>query len=125
MGKMKPKTTRCRKTSGTSGKMLIKDHTAADKKVAKLAKDEKIDLKANTPPADTHIAHQYTGAAFDDAFAKEMLIDHNKDIAEVTAARDATTDPKLKGLLTDMLPVLKKHQETAQKLVDQIAKHSS
>jgi predicted outer membrane protein len=48
-----------------------------------------------------------------------MLADHKKDVAEVTAARDATTDPKLKRLLTDMLPVLKKHQDTAQKLVDQ------
>jgi putative membrane protein len=101
------------------GKMLVKDHAAADKKVMKLAKDEKVDLAANTSPADTHVDHEHTGTAFDDAFARDMLADHKKDVAEVTAARDATTDPKLKRLLTDMLPVLKKHQDTAQKLVDQ------
>jgi putative membrane protein len=99
------------------GKMLVKDHSAADKKVEKLAKDEKVDLTA-TPPAD-HAEMKETGAAFDDAFAKEMLEDHKKDVADVSTARDATTDPKLKQLLSAILPVLKKHQETAQKLADE------
>ena len=43
---------------------------------------------------------------------------HKKDIAEVTEARDATPDPKLKKLLTELLPVLQKHEEAAQKIVD-------
>jgi putative membrane protein len=107
------------------GKTLAKDHAAADKKVVKLAKDEKVDLAANTPPAESQPDMTHTGAAFDNAFAKDMLDDHNKDVAAVTAARDATTDPKLKKLLTDMLPVLKKHQATAQKLVDQSGKDRS
>jgi putative membrane protein len=101
------------------GKMLAKDHAAADKKVAKLAKDEKSDLEAETPPAPPHAdMTKATGAAFDDAFATEMLADHKKDVAAVTAARDSTSDPKLKRLLTDLLPVLQKHEEIAQKLVD-------
>jgi putative membrane protein len=106
------------------GKALVKDHSAADKKVGKLAKDEKVDLAANTPPTDAKMDDVHTGAAFDNAFAKSMLDDHDKDVAEVTAARDATTDPKLKRLLTDILPVLKKHQATAQKLVDASANPS-
>jgi putative membrane protein len=101
------------------GKALAKDHAAADKKIARLAKDEKIDLEANTPAAEPHAdMTQATGAAFDDAFAKAMLADHRKDVAAVTAARDSTSDPKLKRLLTEILPVLQKHQDTAQKLVD-------
>ena len=104
------------------GKTLVKDHSAADKKVMKLARDEKIDLPASTPATGTTSDTMYTGTAFDDAFAKDMLADHKRDVAEVTAARDATTDPKLKKLLTDILPVLTKHEETAQKLVDRIAK---
>jgi predicted outer membrane protein len=59
------------------------------------------------------------GAGFDAAFAKEMLADHQKDIAQVEQARDATKDSKLKALLTDILPVLKKHESIAQRLVDQ------
>ena len=107
------------------GKVLVKDHLAADKKVAKLAKDEGIDLAANTPPADTHTDQIHTGTAFDDAFAEDMLEDHKKAVAAVTAARDSTTDLKLKQLLTNILPVLKKHEDTAQKLVDQKLARSS
>ena len=104
------------------GKTLVKDHSSADKKIVKLAKEEKIDLTASTPPADAHPDQEHTGTAFDDAFAKDMLADHKKDIAEVTAARDATLDAKLKQLLTDILPFLNKHESIAQTLVDQAAK---
>ena len=103
------------------GKALVKDHADADKKVAKLAKEEKVDLTASTPPADSHDMKE-TGPAFDQAFSKEMLEDHKKDVAEVSTARDMTTDPKLKKLLSGILPVLKKHQNTAEKLVDQTSK---
>lgn len=99
------------------GKTLIKDHTEADRKVEKLAKEERIDLTANTPAASS--MDMPMGAGFDAAFAKEMLADHQKDIAQVEQARDATKDSKLKALLTDILPVLKKHESIAQRLVDQ------
>jgi hypothetical protein len=47
-----------------------------------------------------------------------MLDDHKKDVAEATAARDSTNDEKLKKLLTEIVPTLQKHEDTAQKLVD-------
>jgi hypothetical protein len=47
-----------------------------------------------------------------------MLGDHKKDIADVTDARDTTSDPKLKKLLTDLVPTLQKHEETARKIID-------
>jgi putative membrane protein len=97
------------------GQMLIKDHSEADKKVTSLAKQEKVDL-ASTPSPDK--MDMSAGADFDTKFAREMVDDHKKDIAEVTEARDKTDDPKLKKLLSDMLPTLQKHEETAQKILD-------
>jgi putative membrane protein len=99
------------------GKMLVKDHTAADKKVTSLAKQEKVDL-GTAPPAGDDMAKMDKGPDFDAHFAQAMLDDHKKDIAEASKARDATTDDKLKKLLTAMLPTLQKHQDTAQKIVD-------
>jgi putative membrane protein len=111
--------------SGTSqqvksyGKMLEKDHSAADKKVTALAKQEKIDLAAATPGGGaSDMAAMASDPMFDTKFAQEMVQDHKKDIAEVTEARDATADPKLKKLLTELVPTLQKHEETAQKIVD-------
>jgi putative membrane protein len=100
------------------GKMLVKDHTAADKKGAALAKKEKIDLTANTPPMANEMASIPAGADFDKKFAQAMLDDHKRDVAEMTKARDATDDADLKKLLTEVVPVLQKHLDTAQKIVD-------
>ena len=97
------------------GKTLVKDHLAAEKKVAKLAKEEKIEL-AETIPND--IDTLPAGDAFDGQFARTMLKSHQRAIAELEAARDATSDEKLKKLLGELLPVLHKHEEMAQRLVD-------
>lgn len=104
------------------GKTLVKDHSAADKKVTALAKKEKLQLP--TPPEANH-DDMGKGADFDSKFAKDMLDDHKKDVAEVTEARDKTQDEQLKKLLTELLPTLQKHQDTAQHLVDTSGKDAS
>ena len=96
------------------GKMLVKDHTGADKKVAVLAKQEKIDLGKPQPMG---MAEPASGPDFDSRFAQLMVEAHKKDIAALTKARDTTTDDKLKKLLTELLPTLQKHEDTAQKIL--------
>ncbi len=101
------------------GKMLVKDHTDADKKVMALAKKEKIEL--GTPPMagnDEEMSGMAKGSEWDVHFGQAMANAHAEAIAELTTARDRTTDDKLKGLLDELLPVLKKHEETAQKIVE-------
>ncbi len=58
------------------------------------------------------------GDAFDAHFAKTMLDDHKKTIEELTQARDATSDLKLRQLINELMPALQKHEEMAKKLVD-------
>jgi len=108
------------------GKTLVTDHSAADKKVMALAKSEKIDLPADVPmPPEMDKVKAASGADFDKMFASQMLDDHKKDIADAKAARDTTTDAKLKTLLTSTIPVLEKHREIAQKLVDKLGPSAS
>lgn len=105
------------------GIALVRDHTAADKKVMKLAKEEKVDL-GSTPHVDFDgiVAKMAGDTDFDAHFARMMLDDHEKDLASAKNARDATSDAKLKNLLTDIVPVLQKHRDIAQKLVDDTTK---
>ena len=110
------------------GKTLVSDHTAADKKVMSLAKGEKIDLPTSEPmPADDKMdkLKSASGADFDRMFAADMLDDHKRDIADAKAARDNTSDTKLKGLLSSTLPVLEKHRDLAQKLTDKLGPSAS
>jgi putative membrane protein len=109
------------------GKTLVTDHSASDKKVMALAKSEKIDLPAEAAKPDEMMdkLKSASGAEFDKNFAKDMLADHEKDISEMKEARDKTSDAKLKSLLTATLPVLEKHRDLAQKLVDKGASASA
>jgi putative membrane protein len=109
------------------GKTLVTDHTAADKKVMALAKQEKITLPtAESMPAEKmDKLKSASGADFDKTFAADMLEDHKKDISEAQAARDGTADEKLKTLLTATIPVLEKHRDIAQKLIDKLGPSAS
>jgi putative membrane protein len=101
------------------GRMLVKDHSAADKKLADLATKENIDLLASTPARGANdMGTMATGPSFDLKFAQEMLEDHRKAIAAVNDARDNTNDPQLKKLLGDLLPTLEKHESAAEKIID-------
>jgi putative membrane protein len=107
----------------TFGATLIKDHTAADTKVSQLAREKNIDLTVNSLPVEE--GKMQMGPGFDAAFARDMVEDHRKDIAEVEDARSRTRDAKLKTLLDALLPVLKTHEATAQKLVQQTSKSAA
>lgn len=98
------------------GATLERDHTAADEKVAALARKRNIEL--TDPPAGDPKHALPLGESFDKDFAKMMVDDHKKDIATVKAERDKTTDPELKELLGDLLPTLEKHLATAEALAD-------
>ena len=105
------------------GATLVADHTAADKKVVALAAEKNIELPAQvaTLPAekrDMRALSSARGAAFDELFATEMLEDHQEVLAAAKAARDQTSDTKLKTLLEVTIPVLEAHQQTSQALVD-------
>jgi putative membrane protein len=122
MGKMAEKNGKGRDTI-SFGKMLVKDHTDSAKKVVALAKKEKIELGSASPTmTDSEMSKMANSDDFDKRFAQAMLDDHTKDIAELTAAHDRTTDEHLKKLIAGLLPTLKRHQATAQKLVDEATK---
>jgi putative membrane protein len=101
------------------GKTLVKDHTAADKKVMKLAKEEELDL-GSTPHVDFDgaVAKMAGETDFDRRFAQTMLDEHDKAIESAKSAEDNTSDAKLKNLLIEIVPVLRKHRDVAQRLVD-------
>src|SRR5579872_7519 len=110
------------------GKELARDHSAADRKVIGLAKEEGIELappagasvdlqkKENHNGAVAEMLANVSGNTFDRDFLEAMQKDHEKDIAKLTEAMNSTSDPKLKNLIAELLPKLKHHEEMAEKL---------
>jgi putative membrane protein len=98
------------------GKMLEKDHGAADEQVTALAREKKVNLTDG--PSFGEMSDMAADPMFDTKFAQEMLGNHKKDLADVKDARDRTLDGKLKKLLIELVPTLQRHQDTAQKIID-------
>jgi putative membrane protein len=113
------------------GKALEEDHSAADRKVTALAREENVQLSPPAKPSNDlekkqnhdgsvkEMLSNVSGNTFDRDFLEAMQKDHEKDIAKLTAVMNSTSDPKLKNLIAELLPKLKHHQAMAEKLLAQ------
>jgi putative membrane protein len=99
------------------GDMLADDHSKAMKKTADLAKEMNVTPPTQPTPEQTQkydTLARLSGAEFDRQFAAEMVKGHQQEIAKYEA--QAKGDSKVADLAGDMVPTLKHHLETAQKL---------
>ena len=94
--------------------MMVKDHSAANDKLKSLAESKNIALpkgigvKQRATKARLDILH---GEAFDKSYIKDMVKDHEEDIAEFTKEAQRGQDPDAKAYATATLPTLQKHLE--------------
>lgn len=100
------------------GAMLTKDHGNANAEAKKLAKTLNVQVPS-TPNEKQQKAYEdlaaLRGAAFDKAFAKHMVEDHQKDIDAYTKAA-SSKDKAVADYANSILPTLKKHLEQAKAL---------
>jgi putative membrane protein len=101
------------------GKQMVKDHGKANDDLKSIASKMNV-----TVPDKVSAKHQaridkmskLSGAAFDTAYAKDMVEDHEKDIAEFEKARGKVSNEDLKKFIDDTIPVMKEHLEMAKKM---------
>ncbi len=100
------------------GQMLHADHSAAKVKALAVAKAHGVrDTEAMAPEARAEavkLEHLH-GAAFDHEFARYMVEDHTKDIADFEKQAKIGDAPTA-ALARDTLPDLRHHLDTAEKL---------
>lgn len=99
------------------GKMLSSDHAAANEKAIGAAKS--LGMVPPTEPsskqqADYHEMAKMSGAQFDKMFAKHMVADHKKDIAEYE--KEAKIKDAAGEYAGDQLDTLQKHLDNAKSL---------
>jgi putative membrane protein len=101
------------------GAMLAADHSRAKVEVAALARrrgmtsTDRVAPEASTERRKLAGLH---GRAFDREFARYMVDDHRKDIADFTAEAKSRDDGALTALARKTLPVLRKHLAHARSL---------
>jgi putative membrane protein len=101
------------------GQMLQKDHSDANTKA--MAAANALGVSAPGEPTKKQISDhdqlaKMTGDKFDRAFARHMVMDHKKDIAEYTKAAKMKSGGEAATYAAESLPVLQSHLKAAQDL---------
>ena len=99
------------------GQRMIDDHTKANDQLKSICSAENM-----TPPADIDAKDQATydklsklsGAAFDKAYIKDMVKDHEMDIKEFQREANSGKDAQLKQFASTTLPTLQSHLQMAK-----------
>lgn len=101
------------------GRMLEKDHAAANEKLKAIAKERQTEL-----PSEMGAEHQKTiallnslsGEEFDRQFIRAQLREHRKDIRDFERAAERSMDTDLREFASGTLPALKSHYQKAQEI---------
>jgi putative membrane protein len=106
------------------GKRMVDDHSAANEKLKGIAQQESMSL-----PADINKKDQVTydklsklsGDAFDRAYARDMVKDHQDDIAAFQQEARNGQDPQIKSFASDTLPTLEDHLKMAREMMRSVS----
>ncbi len=101
------------------GQRMVQDHTQANEKLKAVLSSQGV-----TPPAkmDPESQRAYdrlsklSGPAFDKAYIKDMVDDHQKDVKLFQDEATKGKDPAVKQFAQQTLPTLQEHLQMAQKI---------
>ena len=97
--------------------MMVHDHTGANAEVKALAAARNVTLPAATSDDNQQKAAKLgekTGKDFDKSYMEMMVDDHKKTIDLFEDAEKNSKDTKVKTFITNTLPKLKMHLDSAQ-----------
>jgi putative membrane protein len=106
------------------GAMMVKDHTAANKELKKIAAKKKFPLPTALSTEDKEHYEELAklkGKDFDEKFMETMVKGHDKAIASFENVVEKGQDPDIKAWAEKTLPTLKAHKDhakTTEKKVD-------
>jgi putative membrane protein len=98
---------------------MIRDHTKANVKLASIATSKGLAVPTHVDGKHRAVVDSLrgqTGAAFDAAYAQQMVSDHEGAVALFNSEAAATTDPDLSAFAQKTLPTLEHHKAMADKL---------
>jgi putative membrane protein len=101
------------------GQKMVDDHTKANDELKQVASKEGIQI-----PDSLDSKHQarvdklgkLSGTAFDRAYVKDQLKDHQEDVRKFESEAQAGTDPGVKDFAAKTLPTLQEHLRMAKDL---------
>jgi putative membrane protein len=102
------------------GKRMVDDHSKAGDKLKEVASRQNIPLPSYISAKDQATYDRLAklnGTAFDRAYARDMVKDHETDVAAFQKEANAGKDDSLKGFASETLPTLQDHLKQAKEMM--------
>lgn len=109
------------------GQQMVDDHGKANEQLRSAAESQGMTL-----PSDVNGKQQamydrlskLSGAEFDSAYVKGMMMDHQEDVKDFTKESQAGTDEKIKSFASQTLPVIQGHLDKLKAIQPQLSSSS-
>jgi putative membrane protein len=110
------------------GKRMVDDHSKANDKLKEVASRESITLPSDLSAKDQATydgLSKLNGAAFDRAYARDMLKDHETDVAAFQKEANGGKTDSLKSFASETLPTLQGHLKQAKEMMKNVGGNSA
>ena len=94
------------------GQQMVDDHTKANDQLKSVAQSENMTLPTDVNAKQQAMydkLSQLSGADFDKAYVKGMVMDHQEDVKEFQKEANSGKDPQIKSFASQTLPVIQGH----------------
>jgi putative membrane protein len=101
------------------GKRMVNDHSKAGEQLKQVAQQENLNLPmemSKTDKGSYERLSKLSGAEFDREYAKMMVRDHEKDVAEFQKESQDGKDELMKNFAAQTLPTLQEHLQLAKQV---------
>lgn len=101
------------------GQRMVDDHSKANEQLKQVAAEKNIEVPQQLDAKDKATKarlEKLSGERFDRAYMKDMVRDHQKDVAEFQRASKIAKDPAIKNFAQQTLPTLQDHLKEAEKI---------
>ena len=106
------------------GKRMVEDHTKANDELKQAASKEGFTLPTDLDPKDEATYDslaKLSGDAFDRAYAKDMVKDHQQDIVEFRREANTGKRDAIKSFAAETLPTLQEHLKEARQMGQKVS----
>jgi putative membrane protein len=105
------------------GKRMVEDHSKANDQLKATASQANINLPTDLKPKDQktydHLS-SLSGAAFDKAYAEDMVRDHMHDVHAFRQEANNGTNGQIKSFASQTLPTLQEHLKLAKEMAGSV-----
>ena len=101
------------------GKRMVNDHSKAGEQLKQVAQQENLNLPMEMSKMDKasyELLSKLSGAEFDREYAKMLVKDHEKDVAEFQKESQDGKDEAIKNFAAQTFPTLQEHLQLAKQM---------